>query len=745
MKKRKNKTSKYKKIKAFSMVELLGTIVVLGIIMAIAIPSVSSVIEKSKRNYYDTELNTIIMAAQAYANDDRSVLPKEIGGIKKITAEELKEKDYLDSDIKDSKGNVCNMKNSYVNILKDSKRDYKYSAVLNCKECEDGECLEEGKYPPVISITMADNSGNNIKNDSNDYSAKYIIKPSTEVNDNSTVKSYSYKVYQDGIQKYYSGIKVNRKDGNIESDIKIFEYLPGKIKVTVTATNSYGLTATKSITKEYKDVSSAECGQVLYEGNTLDNSNKTCTGTNKWIGTNSNPSTRNVWVTCDDKLGVGCGRPMYSKTFENEENDKDSVIIYDANNNATRCNVMICIDKTAPSATINIYKADSSGNKTGSAVDTFTVDKAKGNIEKALSSKWFNETYKNNGIYIEVTAKDDPAATGKSTSKVNRIDWLLNGTAVTTKNTSSSGTGMTTGYTLTLDGQNKNEITIYDNANNYTKIVLTTNSDYIPPKCNPSGGSTTWSNNQTITGTCEDNESGCKSNATKTIKTTTVGKVSPGEVVDNAGNKTLCGSVDVKVDGEPPTCKSTGGTTTWKTSQTIKGTCSDTGGSGCVSNVSQSISSNKNTTVSPGTVKDNAGNTTACDKVQVKVDACTAYASSWTCGSYSSWSSCSGSTRTRTRTCTKKSTFGSNYVCKSKTETDTDSSGCFGKNNCNIRGSRKRTAPSSWHCTCGSNHTQYYQHYCSDSNGNVKKATNYSYVCPVRPYGPNEGWKIYND
>ena len=85
--------------------------------------------------------------------------------------------------------------------------------------------------------------------------------------------------------------------------------------------------------------------------------------------------------------------------------------------------------------------------------------------------------------------------------------------------------------------------------------------------------------------------------------------------INNAG---VVGSVSnvqaLYIDVTPPTCVSSGGSDAWTgDSRTLVGTCSDTGGSGCKGNATWYINSKGNwTNLSPGTVYDNAGNSTAC-------------------------------------------------------------------------------------------------------------------------------------
>ena len=94
-----------------------------------------------------------------------------------------------------------------------------------------------------------------------------------------------------------------------------------------------------------------------------------------------------------------------------------------------------------------------------------------------------------------------------------------------------------------------------------------------------------------------------------------------GFVKDSAGNVGTC-SKTVKRDATPPSCVSSGGSTTWKNKNvTLKGTCSDDT-SDCVDNITKTIKKEGTfTKQTPGTVKDKAGNTTSCPANQtVKID-----------------------------------------------------------------------------------------------------------------------------
>jgi len=64
--------------KGFTLVELLATIVVLGIVAAIATPAVLGVIEKSKKNAMVANARQMISAAKTYVNENPETTATEV-------------------------------------------------------------------------------------------------------------------------------------------------------------------------------------------------------------------------------------------------------------------------------------------------------------------------------------------------------------------------------------------------------------------------------------------------------------------------------------------------------------------------------------------------------------------------------------------------------------------------------------------------------------------------------------------
>ena len=235
-----------------------------------------------------------------------------------------------------------------------------------------------------------------------------------------------------------------------------------------------------------------------------------------------------------------------------------------------------------------------------------------------------NSNWVNSSVAITATADDNGRSDIKTiyyyyTPDNKKTDW----------NTTSSDKRSVSG-TWTKQRNNTVYIIAEDNAGNLSSAVSAgdVKIDKEAPQCEVSTNNSKWTNGAvTLTGKCTDSGgSGC-TDSTKTI-TKTIGYevnsgISPGTIKDNAGNSTQCGTTTVKIDKTAPKCTNSGGSSSWTAgNMKIKGTCEDTGGSGCSGDIEKEFKTNTNTTTaSPGSVSDKAGNTTTCPSDQtVKID-----------------------------------------------------------------------------------------------------------------------------
>ena len=89
--------------KGFTLVELLAVILVLGLVLVIAVPSVNKYLKSSKQKAFDVQINTMVEAVETYANTFRKVLPQNNGEEVRITLGQLKAEGLIKNDMTDPK------------------------------------------------------------------------------------------------------------------------------------------------------------------------------------------------------------------------------------------------------------------------------------------------------------------------------------------------------------------------------------------------------------------------------------------------------------------------------------------------------------------------------------------------------------------------------------------------------------------------------------------------------------------
>ena len=107
---------------AFTLIEMLATIIILGLLFTLAYVGVRSVLDRGNDSYYDSQENMLILAGREYFADYRSELPKEIGETATVSVKTLIDESYIDP-IKDKDGNDCDFVNSGVTVQKITEKD----------------------------------------------------------------------------------------------------------------------------------------------------------------------------------------------------------------------------------------------------------------------------------------------------------------------------------------------------------------------------------------------------------------------------------------------------------------------------------------------------------------------------------------------------------------------------------------------------------------------------------------------
>lgn len=120
------------KKKGFTLIELLAVIVVLAIILSIAVPAISSLINNARENAVVTNEKIMLKAAKNYIAFNNNAGLSNIGDTVELTVSQLQTSQYL-SQMADpyNKGNACG---GYVLVTKISNTDFDYTTHIKCSD-----------------------------------------------------------------------------------------------------------------------------------------------------------------------------------------------------------------------------------------------------------------------------------------------------------------------------------------------------------------------------------------------------------------------------------------------------------------------------------------------------------------------------------------------------------------------------------------------------------------------------------
>lgn len=670
--------------KGFTLVELLTIIIILGILMTVAIPSVTTLIEKSKRENKESQRNTLQMAAESYLQNNTDKLPKNIGQNILVTAKELREKNYLKEDIYDANKKSC-MKDSVVRVYKYDKDKYTYNAYLFCEGDKVPTTIEGVK--PNIKINFTDGH-NEITNISQNNVTTAIVGVKYDGNKTSDGKklgidgyNYVVSVQYEGDSKYveiYNSGSLNAHGReNFEIRKNITEYIDitraTNIRVTAEAFNRDGGHTKITVDSAYKDNKKPICGTTKGEPRE-----------DEW---NNKLRSRTITIKCSDGDGSGCVRDTFTKTFTNEA-EYGTITIEDNAGNTTECRVRVNLDWTAPSLTINAYKRQSDGSA-GAKVGTVKATNTNKNVtlDKYTNGygtdNWLNKANYPYGVYYEVIADDNvkigTGAWSENAANLTKNNGKVNKLTEKAKKQFSK-TDTKTNFNLVTEGYRTGKYVLKDQALNEVTINIVAPLDRTAPT-NPtvglykkksgtdissSSGLSSYTNNTWLNGYVYTEAKGSTDSISQldNYQYTTSGAVGTNtnkvgqyknvnnegtsnikyRACDKAGNCTAFSSnYTIKLDRTAPTCTNviTYGGKTYSSGKWVNqdirtsAKCSDSV-SGCKSEMkvtstgaTQHVTKAKNTsfTVSQeGTsttrwyVYDNAGNEGTCATVTEKID-----------------------------------------------------------------------------------------------------------------------------
>jgi prepilin-type N-terminal cleavage/methylation domain-containing protein len=685
--------------KAFTLIELMAVVIILGIITTITVTSINYSIKRSRDRLYVQQVQRLKEGVRTWAIKNTETLPIDETGIVFFSVSRLKDEGIVDTEeVMDPRTNQ-ELAGCMTIRYDDDFQQYAY-------EYEDMDCsLVSNSYMPIINVTGGDNQFVEVNGvfsfplvtalDYNGRSIRAVGPIIYDLDDNvltsidKSVVGTKYRLEYKATDDLLNLTQIRNVELTVQDTIPPVITCEGK-----TTSHTINFEASPTFTFPTCIVSDNSCGTTGIE--TGFNS---CTSTLTPVVTTNiianTPGTYNLEYSATDS-SLNTRFLIISVNVEDTTAPTQPTFEYKLN---TSAGADYNGDWTSEDVWIGNFSSTDLGTgimkyqyATGASCDTPTptwVDIPGGNdfilVNSSVDTQYCISTldYSNNRseksisriVRVDKTAPSTPTLTvNESWTNAANVSGTIGGSidsesGILRYEYSLSGAttlGWTTGTSFTISNAGQTTINVRT-INNAGLISLTTTKvvqiDRTAPTCASSGGSTTWTNgNRTLTGTCSDTGgSGCSGNASTTYSTNTnTTTASPGTVTDVAGNSVVCpANQTVRIDKTAPTCTSSGGSTTWTNgNRTLTGTCSDTGGSGCVGNASTTYSTNTNTTTaSPGTVSDVAGNSVTCPANQtVRIDK-----TAPTCSSSGGSTTWTNGNRTLTGTCS-----------------DTGGSGCVG-------------------------------------------------------------------
>ncbi len=248
-------------ILAFTLVELIAVIVILGILLVIAVPRITDIIANIRINAYVSNESLLINATKKYITINDQKLPNEVGETIEISINKLQDANLIGK-IKDiNNKNEC--VNSKVTIIK-TEEGYKYEAGL---VCDNYISLYKFDILEGIGSFEKDSNGNGIADSWNSYiwptdegsfeRSVYNNMQSVTRLDGVTSSAYKYiaKTIYSPIQenKYYAYVEFyNLSNLNYRLELCLDNYNPNYTNATANndTTNTSGYLSIIHTTRE---------------------------------------------------------------------------------------------------------------------------------------------------------------------------------------------------------------------------------------------------------------------------------------------------------------------------------------------------------------------------------------------------------------------------------------------------------------------------------------------------------------
>ena len=596
--------------KGFTLIEIIGAIIILGIISIVALLTYRSSLNDFRNSYYSSLERTLVESGKEFFDDNRNYRPSTILSAQTVPISLLESHNYIDL-VKDYSGKRCD-KSSYVIIIKKSKNDYLYHTCLSCSEdsftnvsnkyCDSswlnsstiGYDLDppsdiyvykgtsqaelKGKLELPISIVKKNELGEEIERvKGNGIDDVETILPSN-IDTIDTSKIGEYKTIYE-----YNGNKVEGRVFVYENDAPI-------VKITSTKTTLSNLNGDTTTSSEYE-----------YAGNWeqyIKLSFKP--GSGKYTESGAKVS-RYQWSKGEEwnDICIADDFGLCYKEYDGEMNEEIRFRIVDSDGNISKETnpITIKIDNTKPKCKLSL-------------------EGTKGN----------NDWYVGN-VTVKFSVKDD---------QLSGVNEAKSGISVNNINLSNATLSRLTSNDSVEENRDLKNVKyigfVEDRAGNYVLCSIEFKKDSTPPTCTQDGGSTSWTNGtRTIKYGCSDVTSNClvsEVGSKEYSSTKKTDNMPEYNIEDYAGNKVTCPvkSANVYVDTTKPSCVLEVKSGTMNSENTLylssvkvgfkSATDSDSEveayGIGSVTGNKEVTHTTNNTKEYVGYIRDNAGNENTC-------------------------------------------------------------------------------------------------------------------------------------
>ena len=570
--------------KGFTLVEVVAAVIIVITLTGAAYAAVSSVTVKAHQDFCSTQMTNLVVAGRDYFSDNRLLLPNDFDKTSCVSLEKLEQDKYIEG-MTDYSNNSCDGTKSRVCAVKDTASTFQYIPTVDCNNCtSDNAEVQNIEVTPEIIFSP------NSRVVTSEADKNIGVDVTVKINGNGkTIVNYSYQVYKIENTSGFDDADSFDIVGNLDSfhtetlvkgsndyrkyrgDFTIGIDTPGHYYISVTAVNEDG---TKAVRRSGRY-------EVVYD--------EVCAS-----------------ISLDGKYTV-------NKGADNQEGPTDLDTSWHRGVFDFKVSKKTRVDHYTVKVVVTPY--DSNG-----ALDAYELSTTKNIVGNKSYSFDTNKTAMYDFI---VTAYDSKG------SKCTR-GWSF-------KQDNMAPSCQVLGLYKEKEGERGSGI--------YSELV-------------PSDSYDLWHNTyMQAKGLATDNQSGFGGVNTTEVYATYkdrdyVSWMKPGTAIDEAGNEVTCGSsVRVQIDTEAPSCS----TSRWvrerndnsssfllkadnkftNTNQKVIGSCGDIRGpsvifdglgtqsSGCETD---SVESPEYTNhdialdVSPGVVKDRAGNTTSCGVETIKID-----------------------------------------------------------------------------------------------------------------------------